>query len=90
MKNKEQYYDVAGYTVASKLLNLLVDKGIITTSEGTAIYNAATELLKSAPAMKATTKPDLQLDKIISERACLPFCVNASLSSDRPGGCRTR
>lgn len=41
MKNKEQHYDVAGYTVASKLLNLLVDKGIITTSEGTAIYNAA-------------------------------------------------
>lgn len=67
MKNKEQHYDVAGYTVASKLLNLLVDKGIITTSEGTAIYNVATELLKSAPAMKATTKPDLQLDKIISE-----------------------
>ncbi|EAS8050881.1 hypothetical protein GXD79_06725 [Salmonella enterica] len=66
MKNKEQHYDVAGYTVASKLLNLLVDKGIITTSEGTNIYNAATALLKDAPALKVTSEPGLQLEKLIS------------------------
>ncbi|HCN6812748.1 TPA: hypothetical protein N6067_003978, partial [Escherichia coli] len=41
MKNSEQPYDVAGYVIASRLLILLVRKGLITAEEGKTILEAA-------------------------------------------------
>ncbi len=67
MNKEKQPYDVAAYVIASKLLSLLVDKGIVTPSEGTNICTCAKELLPSASAMRATSSHGMQLEQLLQD-----------------------
>ncbi len=67
MKNSEQPYDVAGYVIASRLLILLVRKGLITAEEGKTILEAAASGAAEAPALRTTNNPILQISQLITD-----------------------
>ena len=71
MKNSEQPYDVAGYVIASRLLILLVRKGLITAEEGKTILKSAAVVAAEAPVLRTTNDSALQISQLITETISL-------------------